>query len=642
MDVTPFVKSRRFSEEEATLETLAEPSVSATCPVEGVRWLVSSEADEAEALLWRNRRGFRSACSICGPGLRFALAQCTCSGKFARPIAVVACFVVCLVAFSAGMHVQRTSDTAYRDTREVQTETPHVLTTATETIDIGQLKVAIVGGGIAGITTALELLMQRHTRVEVTIFEQSPSLSESTSSMIAGTINLDTAYRDWLHGKGMFSVYEMVRGGFASSTMNGDTRWANFLVNTATGMAQDPRASTVQKRSVFRKSYEELERLIRHYPKLCVALMGQWCCDSSDAARQYMETVAGVKCPRLADPKSSPLGLFQITSDPQMCTWMREAANNPVVGCDDNAFGTKDSCEFAGHVWADVKYTFYNSSETRDRLSGYLLSDDDDFCSLVEHRITGFARSEVWFELVGDILRSEGVNLALGCNVVSLNPLGTPDGRVRVVTDDKIGGCSSGSQDFDRVVVAAAAASVPLLTEVDPLLRNHLVGIKGYGLSGAAGSPKIPANQLGRGLHFMDMSRRFAAAYARSTSKMRVKVWGGHDVSATDEGVEPPYAFCSHAEKQHIFEEGPACASALVNLSTTVRMAGMRPVPSIGNVPLIKRYEGLWRNVLLNSGYGYNGYDLSWFASMCTSRWLTTDQLADPVCASAGKVGSET
>merc|ERR1712176_1342350 len=101
----------------------------------------------------------------------------------------------------------------------------------------------------------------------------------------------------------------------------------------------------------------------------------------------------------------------------------------------------------------------------------------------------------VLFDLVGDILREAGVTLALSCNVIGLESHadGTAGfGKLRVVTGS---GCAYGSRLYNSVVVAAAAASVPLLAEADPKLGNHLVGIIGYGLTGSRGSPKVPSIQ---------------------------------------------------------------------------------------------------------------------------------------------------
>merc|ERR1719203_2599889 len=282
---------------------------------------------------------------------------------------------------------------------------------------------------------------------------------------------------------------------------------------------------------------------------------------------------------------------------------MEQAAKGQVNGCDEPSLLTKETCKALGHMWQDVKYSFYNQSETQKRLSGFVPRGSPVKCSIIEHHITGYARSEILFQVVGEILQEEGVKIGLSCDVTELEHSGK-QGRIRAIAASALSGhCSlSGTREFDRVVVAASAASVPLLAKVDPMLGDHLIGVKGYGLLGGSGSQKIPKEQSGRGLHFMDESKRFQAAYARATQDLRIKVWGGHDVSAEEEGLKPPYAFCKAAEADRIFRQGPPCAQDLVDPPETQRLAGMRPVPSIGAVPLVKTYRGELSNLLLNTG----------------------------------------
>ena len=68
---------------------------------------------------------------------------------------------------------------------------------------------------------------------------------------------------------------------------------------------------------------------------------------------------------------------------------------------------------------------------------------------------------------------------------------------------------------------------------------------------------------------------------------------------------------------------------------------GMRPVPSVGNVGMLKRYEGEWNNLFLNTGYGYNGYDLAWFSSQCIAEWVADDALTSDRCQEAVYMGKE-
>jgi hypothetical protein len=116
---------------------------------------------------------------------------------------------------------------------------------------------------------------------------------------------------------------------------------------------------------------------------------------------------------------------------------------------------------------------------------------DENWCSLVEHKITGFVRTEVLFEVLSEIFANQSMQVITDCKITSLEA--APSGETIKVNTHKDcqmevpGGQNVlfGNRQFDRVVVSANAASVSLLNEADPLLDRHLVGIKGYGMVGA-------------------------------------------------------------------------------------------------------------------------------------------------------------
>lgn len=564
----------------------------------------------------------------CGRGW----AACACVAVVAT-VGVVTCW---LGALGQAAAARGGSSAAFATAGSASAEGPPLRGTAAPQGPQGAsgLRLAVVGCGIAGATTALELIARGER--DVTVFEQSPSLLLSTSSTISATINLDTVYRDWMHGSSVMDPYSIVTTGFLSRESN-DQTWASFVANTAMKVTSDPRTFKVQKRKVFRESYGKMLLIVRRFPELCGALVGQWCCDAGEEAREHLMRVGGVACAEVGGPLPGTVGLFQLSSDARLCRWMADGALAPVAGCDDTALLSVEACEAAGHVWSNVSYAFYDAAQTRALVGDYL-EEGAELCSIVEHRRSGFARSEVLFTIIGDILRRAGATIAMPCDVTGVQPIGD-SGQMHLTTAAPC--AAAAAHPFDRVVVAAAAASTLLLATVDPLLKNNLVGVKGYGLQGSASSPSIPAEQAGRGLHFMDQSRAFKAAYVRTTADLKVKAWGGNEVHASTEGLKPPYQYCDADAEDQLFRQGPQCARALVDLPDTLKLAGMRPVPSIGGVPLLKRYTGTWRNVFLNSGYGYNGYDLAWFSSACTAAWVLDDRLDDPVCQAASKVGAE-
>jgi hypothetical protein len=403
-----------------------------------------------------------------------------------------------------------------------------------------------------------------------------------------------------------------------------------------------------------------MKYLIGEFPTLCTALIGEWCCDGG-AAQAQVESV-GVNCS--ASP--SPFGLFHLSGDSEQCAKYDDVAAADVSGCDDVAIDSEEDCVAAGHGWAPVAFETYNATETGKLLSSFIGEDPVGMhkCALVNHVGTGFMRSESLFAEFGRILdETPMVTVVSSCAVTDLRA--STNGRITVVSATTGGSdaCAAGvpnEKAFDRVVVAAGAATVPLLSTVDPDLKFYLTGIKGFGVAGTAGdgSPTVPADgdnasvasQRGRAIHLLDSAGRFEAAFGRAQATGKVKIWGGHDVELKDSFSAnwPPYDFASASEEARIFKESgaPEIARTLASLDTTVKQTGMRPVSYTGQVPLLKRYKHKMKNLFVHTGGGYNGYDVSWFGSSCIVEWLHKDTFANSTavfkaCDKATTVGAE-
>jgi len=356
-------------------------------------------------------------------------------------------------------------------------------------------------------------------------------------------------------------------------------------------------------------------------------------------------------CPDEPDSDDSPFGLFQLADEQEQCEKFKKVATNEggsTNSCDDDQYLDEASCTAEGHFWAPLSYSYYNNTETVARVPGFLQEDSNrDWCSLVEHQRTGFVRTEQLFKIIDELFTaSPFVTMRTGCGVAQLVavPLGTQN-QIRIDPEaaalaENVA-CEAGT--FDKVVVSANLGAVPLFKElVDPKLDRHLFGMKGYGLSGStndSGVETIQDANSGRGVHYIGHGKEFQAAYARAMLNDKVKIWGGHDASFTE--TAPPYKFCTPEAEDHIFENGPASAKDLIADQDTVKQTGMRPLPSLGQAPMIKRYEDEWENLFLNTGYGYNGYDLAWFSSMCTVDWLKTNTHNLDRCKEAAAIGKE-
>jgi len=516
-------------------------------------------------------------------------------------------------------------------------------------------KVAVIGAGIGGVTTVIELIEAGFEHI--TLYEKSNDLLSSTSSMIAATVNFDAFYReDWKTEAGLGEAFKMFSEG--NKIANGRKqreRWFEFMGHSALSQVfPDQRSELSQRKKIFRISRQRLIHHIKVFSaRLCEAAIGYWCCEAGDLAKAKIEE-QGLKCPEDPNSVDSPFGLFQLAHDVAQCDKFKEVSTNEVGSdglagatntCDDSQFVDEASCVAAGHFWVPLSYSYYNNSETVARVPGFLQADTEgkEWCSMVEHQLTGYVRTEHFFEIIGELFTANpNVTILTGCGVQQLVALGGVNNQIRIdPSTTENDACVAAT--FDKVVVSANLGAVPLFKDaIDPKLDRHLFGLKGYGLSGKTndtGVEDIKEENAGRSVHYIDHGEEFQAAYARAMENDKVKIWGGHDASFTE--FAPPYAFCDAETEDHIFELGPASAKDLITDPDTIKQTGMRPIPSLGQAPMIKRYEGEWENVFLNTGYGYNGFDLAWFSSMCTVDWLKTNTHNLDRCKEATAIGQE-
>jgi glycine/D-amino acid oxidase-like deaminating enzyme len=146
-------------------------------------------------------------------------------------------------------------------------------------VDVETTKVAVIGGGIGGATTVLELMEAGFK--EITLFEKSDDLFQSTSSMIAATVNFETFYRkDWKPSAGLSQAFAMFRAGNkrAKGRVQRE-RWFEFMGHSALNqLFPDQRSEETQRRKIFRISRRRLIHHIKLYPEICDAAIGYWCC----------------------------------------------------------------------------------------------------------------------------------------------------------------------------------------------------------------------------------------------------------------------------------------------------------------------------------------------------------------------------
>lgn len=154
-----------------------------------------------------------------------------------------------------------------------------------------------------------------------------------------------------------------------------------------------------------------------------------------------------------------------------------------------------------------------------------------------------------------------------------------------------------------------------------------------YGVEGDD-TPTIRPEQIGRGVMFNTAGADGRAAFSRATAAGKVKIWGGAYIDASDDNVFIPYHEPVRSNLTRLFETPAPEVAQLLWEGGAATETCLRPVPSIGEVPLIKKYGGEWSNLYLNTGYGFNGYDLAYFASDCVVSLMNRDELT-PACQDA-------
>lgn len=268
-------------------------------------------------------------------------------------------------------------------------------------------------------------------------------------------------------------------------------RWFEFMGHSALSQVfPDQRSEEAQRRKIFRISRQRLIHHIKVFSaRLCEAAIGHWCCEAGDEAKAKIED-QGFICPGDPDSEDSPFGLFQLAHDVAQCDKFKKVATNEqgsTNSCDDSEFLDETTCTAAGHVWAGIRYNYYDNDETVERVPGFLQADTEgkEWCSLVEHQRTGYVRTEHFFEIIEELFTdSPVVTMRTGCGVQQLVPVpDSPSNQISVVPLETKADCKEDT--FDKVVVSANLGVVPLFKdEIDPKIDRHLFGLKGYGLSG--------------------------------------------------------------------------------------------------------------------------------------------------------------
>jgi len=139
--------------------------------------------------------------------------------------------------------------------------------------------------------------------------------------------------------------------------------------------------------------------------------------------------------------------------------------------------------------------------------------------------------------------------------------------------------------------------------------------------------PLLRQEELGTGMHVEDLSH-----YVRPTSTGGVAYGFGKEIGTwEDQLLAPVYENWGQ-------EKGPAATGLgreLLKQTDVLRLSGMRPFSAWNDFPLLKRYPGRWSGLVLNTGYGFYGYTLSWKSAQLAASLAVTGEVSDPDFAAA-------
>merc|ERR1712216_548320 len=101
------------------------------------------------------------------------------------------------------------------------------------------------------------------------------------------------------------------------------------------------------------------------------------------------------------------------------------------------------------------------------------------------------------------------------------------------------------------------------------------------------------------------------AHYIRAQKNGGVRYGFGKVVGVTDDELLNP-KYDEDWEKKAAGIASTELGRAVLDSDGVLKLAGVRPLSVFGNHPLIKEYKKKWSGLILNTGYGWHGFVLSW------------------------------
>lgn len=431
--------------------------------------------------------------------------------------------------------------------------------------------VAVVGCGLAGMLSALELLHNNITRL--TIIERDAKCGAGVSGSAMGFMSFDLF--DFYRSP---PVLPLPLGNRVSKSAAEARR------------RRDPRTAAYLQAKFIKASEKQLLGLLHRHPALCEAVLVDACCAKATPMRRWMDvnwrslgqrcgegSVASVRLGRAADHADAPTSRRQVA-------WLGKLLlqHSPVHygGPDDDAEALVELGRRGGHA---------------------------------------FVHTELLPGVVRRILVSASVKLQLGVELLSAD---VSVGGVCLGTRRTAAAAGHERACYDRVLFTTGAAIGPALDAIDPQLAFQV--LPHFGVTADLRRHLPPADRwtatilptefffaraLGRDGHHARYQAKLKTKVASGKVKLSLGIFGpsahDHDVRRYQAGLR------AQALRAACRQDG--CGNATMMLFA-------RPMSYLGNFPVLKRHPS--GRVAVFTGLGCHGYTLAWKAASIAAELL--------------------
>lgn len=125
------------------------------------------------------------------------------------------------------------------------------------------------------------------------------------------------------------------------------------------------------------------------------------------------------------------------------------------------------------------------------------------------------------------------------------------------------------------------------------------------------------------------MQHEEKAHYIRAQKNGGVRYGFGKEFGISEEEISQIDPHWVEAwEKGDHGVNGTGLGRKLLAQSDVQKLAGIRPLSCLGNFPLIKTYPG-WPGLILNTGFGWHGFTLSWKSAQIAAEVATTGHVSE-------------